>query len=259
MPSRMEKYYGHSSKKSKDHMRSNRNKDLYSKVYSYGDYSNIEGIAELEKNDQIDMNKVKELLNAQNKTQNKREYRTKLPEKNEPVPIKTYAKQEEKNYDLRDILREAKENQVPDDKERVLKNTEYNILKNIDLKKELKREDYFKNEPDKELKEMIDNITNTSRMNKLGTIESAEDLLSDLKADDTQVGELDSMKDAIEKEKNDTPAYDESFFTSSLKLNKSDFVDGEKSKNNIVNIIITVILVVVIIASSVVLLLNYLK
>lgn len=259
MPSRMEKYYGHSPKKPKDHMRSNRNKELYSKVYTYGDYSNIEGIAELDKAGQIDMNKVKELLNAQNKTQNKREYRTKLPEKNEPMPTKIYEKEEEKNYDLRDILREAKEHQVPDDKERVLKNTEYNILKNIDLKKELKREDYFKNEPDKELKEMIDNITNTSRMNKIGGIESAEDLLSDLKADDTKVGELDSMKDAIEKEKNDTPSYDESFFTSSLKLSKSDFVDSEKSKNNVINIIITIILVVVIIASSVVLLMNYLK
>ncbi len=259
MPSRMEKYYGHSSQKPKDHMRSNRNKDLYSKVYSYGDYSNIEGIAELEKNGQIDINKVKELLNAPNKVQNKREYRTKLPERNEPIPTKTYQKPVEKNYDIRDILREAKEHQVPDDKERVLKNTEYNIFKNADLKKALKRKDHFKNEPDSDLKEMIDNITNTSRMNKLGTIESAEDLLSDLKADDTKVGELDSMKDAIEKEKNDIPVFDNSFFTSSLKLNKSDFVDGEKPKSNVINIIIIVILVIVIIASSVVLLMNYLK
>ena len=259
MPSRMEKYYGHSSKKPKEHMRSNRNQELYNKVYSYGDYSNIEGIAELEKAGQVEMSKVKELLDSQNKIQNKREYRTKLPEKEEITFNRKPIKEDERNYDIRDILKEAKSHQIPDNKERVLKNKEYNILKNIDLKKSLKREDYFKSEPDRDLKEMIDNITNTSRINKLGNIESAEDLLSDLKADDTKVGELDSIKDAIEKEKNDVPLYDKSFFTSSLKLNKSDFVDNEKPKSNALNIVIIIILIILIAISSAVLIMNYIK
>ena len=52
------------------------------------------------------------------------------------------------------------------EKERVLKNTQYNILKNIDLKEEMTKEDYTE-EDEEELKDLIQTITNTSMLNKI--------------------------------------------------------------------------------------------
>ena len=70
------------------------------------------------------------------------------------VAQKRYA-EEEKNYDIMDVLSKAKENKKPDDKERVLSKTSYNVLKNLNLKENI-------NTDDEDLKEMIQTITNTS-------------------------------------------------------------------------------------------------
>ena len=61
----MEKYSNKTSS------RSSRNKSLYNNIYTYDSYSNIEGIADIEKNNQVDITKVRELLESRDRYQNK--------------------------------------------------------------------------------------------------------------------------------------------------------------------------------------------
>lgn len=271
MASRMEKYYD--KRNVTDRSRRARNKDLYSEIYTYGKYSNIEGIAEIDNANQVDITQVKELLKNRENYQKERTYRRLTgnydePKKREPQLTRRFPELEEKNYDIRDVLKEAKENKEPDDKERSLHNTEYNILKNIDLKEALEKKNYYPIYEDDEddLKELIKTITNTSMLNKINDADLAADLLSDLKANDTKVGELNNVKELMEADKAKTrevvrPSadYDKSFFTSSLKLNKSDFVDGDDTpKSKIFNTLIITVLVIIMIICAAILALKFL-
>lgn len=65
MATRMQRYY-----KSQDvSSRSQRNKELYKDIYEYGQYSNIEGITSIGKANEIDITKVKEMLNGREQYQ----------------------------------------------------------------------------------------------------------------------------------------------------------------------------------------------
>jgi len=268
MATRMQKYYKSDRADANTGSRSSRNKDLYGEIYTGSKYSNIEGIASIDNANEVDITKVKEMLKNRENYQKERQYRRITgdykPEKPKPTIQRSFTDMEEKNYDIRDILKEAKENKEPDDKERVLKNTEYNILKNIDLKKELEKED-SKEEGEEELKELIHTITNTSMLNKIKDEDLAADLLSDLKDDDTQIGEIKDIKSLIENEDAykeaqkvdpNEPTYDRSFFTSSLKLNKSDFEGEGKKKGRVLNFIIVFVLLTAIIVSAGMLIMN---
>ena len=255
MATRMDKYGTTGS-------RSQKNKNLYNDIYTYDNYSNIEGIADIEKNNQVDITKVKELLESREKYQRQREYRrfSDYKEKEtEPIKTRRFPELEEKTYDIRDVLKNAIENKEPDDKERVLRNTQYDILKNIDVKKELKKEDYY-DDPEEELKDLIQTIHENSVLSKKDF--TSTDLLSDLKDDDTKVGELSNVKDLIKENIKEEPIktrkvskksdtnYDRSFFTSSLKLSKSDF-DGVEKSGVFSKIIITILIIIMIVSAGV--------
>ena len=264
MATRMQKYYKNARTDSSIGSRSSRNKDLYGEIYTGSKYSNIEGIASIDNANQVDITKVKEMLKNRENYQKERQFRRITgeykPEKPKPTIQRTFADMGEKNYDIRDILKEAKENKEPDDKERVLKNTQYNILKNIDLKEKIEKEDYIE-EGEEELKELIHTITNTSMLNKIKDEDLAADLLSDLKDDDTQIGEIKDIKSLIENKEiqkvdSNEPTYDRSFFTSSLKLSKSDFEGEGKKKGRILNFLIVFVLISAIIVSSIILIMK---
>ena len=72
MASRMERYY-----RAKDGVkkRSQLNQNLYREIYDIGEYSNIEGIAEIDKNNEIDITKVKKMLKNREDYNNQKEYR----------------------------------------------------------------------------------------------------------------------------------------------------------------------------------------
>ena len=253
MNSRMERYY----KNKNTNLRSQRNRDLYSDIYSNSKYTNIEGIASIDNANEIDITKIKEMLKNRENYQKERQYRKitgqpEVPEKN-VIKRRIVPDTEERNYDIRDILNKAKENKQPDDKERVLKNTGYNILKNLDLKRE--KEKIEKSE-EEELKELINTITNTSMLNKLGDVDLAADLFKTLtSADDTQVGELNNVKELIDENKTQiqNTTMDDSFFTSSLKLSKKDFENGEKKALGLASKIIIAVLIIIILVTLVIL------
>lgn len=252
----MEKYY---KKEAQGNSRTKRNTRLYNSIYSYGKYSNIEGIASIDNTNEIDITKVKEMLETREKYQAERRYR-RLTNENKPVQElpkvqKRYKEDEERTYDIMDVLTKAKEKKEPDDKERVLSKTSYDVLKNIDLKRNVNRKDYYDGD---ELDDMIQTISNTSMLNKLDDADLAADMFSDLKGnnEDTQVGNLNNIKDLIEennkfvKEDKKEQTMDNSFFTSNLKLRKKDFVsyDDEDKKGSVFKTIFVTILILGIIA-----------
>ena len=95
-------------------------------------------------------------------------------------------------------------------------------------------------------------------LNKLDDADLAADMFSDLKGnnEDTQVGNLNNIKDLIEenkkfvKEEKKEQTMDNSFFTSNLKLRKKDFVsyDDEDKKGSVFKTIFVTILILGIIA-----------
>ena len=100
-----------------------------------------------------------------------------------PKPRPRYVEDTERDYDIRDVLSKAREEKEPDDKERVLRNTNFDILKDLHLDGERKK--MLDDETSEDLQDMLKTITDTSLANK-NDDDLAADLFSDLKGDDTK-------------------------------------------------------------------------
>ena len=221
MPSRMERYHDSSEETQR---RTVRNQDLYKTIYDEVEYTNVEGISIIEKNEKIDIDKIRELIGTTTKPELKKEP---IYETSEPI-IEDY---EEKNYDIRDVLDKAK-NERPEKNS----NTQYDILKGINI-----NDNYSvpQSLSDDDLKKMIETITNNSK-NQTG------DLLDDLKTTHDS-----SMRALVEEEmeKTDSLELDKSFYTSSLGFTTNDFEDLKEIKDDIkVNNALTKILLSVLLA-----------
>ena len=256
MSSRMERIYG----KTRFEGRSSKNKSIYESIKDLDSYSNIEAVRSIDTTNQVDITKVKELLNSREGFKNERKYhqvmkdspisveRPKEDKKNtgydimDVKPIEKVKKQKEKNYDVVDVINKAKESSdIKDEKFRSLKNTEYKELNDLNLrKKEYK-------DSEEELKELIHTISSNSELNKLGE----GDLLDELKSD-TMVGDASSISKIIEKEKKLEPTItedlDKSFFGNSFGFSKKDFDDLSPKKKSKAWLIILIIIVVIIVA-----------
>lgn len=245
MASRMERYY-----KNKDtNKRSVRNESLYQTIYEDETYSNIEGVVATPKANEIDIEKIRELLASREK-----EKQMRRPERKQVIvePEESNFEEEEKNYDIRDVLVKAKDSRENnEEKYRSLKNTEYNILKNIKIRNKQDEQQ------EEELKELINTITSTSFLNKMSDDELSLDMFEDLKSN-TMIGDSSSIKAILDEESEEklskTAEMDNSFFTSSLGFKEKDFeqlqdLSNSIHKNNkimkIVLIILSIVLVIV--------------
>lgn len=247
----MERYY---KKGTQGSSRTKRNTRLYNSIYSYGKYSNIEGIASIDNTNEIDITKVKKMLDNREKYQAERRYRRLTNEDKQvqdlPVMHSKYKEDSERTYDIMDVLSKAREKKEPDDKERVLSKTSYDVLKSLDLKRNANRRDSY----DDNLDSMVQTISSTSALNKLDDADLAADMFSDLQGhnENTQVGKIDDIKELIKTQKYDKKeqTMDNSFFTSDLKLRKKDFVGyGEEKKGSVFKTIFVTILILGIIAA----------
>lgn len=234
MPSRMEKYYEMKS-------RTVKNKELYRTIYDEAEYTNVEGISVIEKNEKIDIEKIKELINGTNNINKPKEY------KKENIKPLVEEIEEQKNYDIRDVLNKAKSERT--DKDSKYSNTKYNVLKDIDLNSETKVPD---NVDEDQLKSMIEAISNKNKTDM--TSDLLDDLKSicdpnlkeqvkeEIKTDDTQLQNTQLIQENLDK----------SFFTSSMDFSSEDFEDLKEikeniKKNNILTKILLFILLVIII------------
>lgn len=253
MASRMDRYYRNQKN---TYRRSERNRSLYQEIYDNSSYSNIEGIATIEKTNEVDITKIKNMLKNREEYQKQRGFRQAIKKTEPPKNIEQIATlDEEKNYDIRDILDKAKVNKKIDNSYHSINNTNYNILKNIKT-----FDSYEEEEESERLKDLINTITNTSLLNQMGDKDLSLDLLDDLKSDDddTIIESKDSVKALLEQAKmeakkevkNNVPVeLDKSFFTSSLNFGEDDFEQisnlNKKLKKNTVLIRILILLIII--------------
>lgn len=218
MESRMERYQENHLK---DSRRTTNNQNLYKTIYEMSEYSNVEGVATIPTTNEIDIRKVQELLKSREDYQKaKKVGKVVFPKEEE-----SKKEEEDRNYDIRDILNKAKDERTEaDNKYHNLKNTQYNILKNINIDEALKKEDYLDPSEDN-LKELIQTITNTSMLNKLDNDELSRNMFADLTQD--QPEEQDTKET---KELEQTNTMDQSFYTSSFNFSKNDFEDIQNVK-----------------------------
>lgn len=262
MASRMDRYY---EEKTPVKKRSERNQELYRDIYEKGDYSNIEGVATIEKGSEIDINKVKQMLKNRENYLKNQETRPTI----KPIEKLKFEDEEEKNYDIREILSNAKVNRNVDDNYKSVNNTSYDIFK--DLREKRKREMLKEGEPEESLRELIDTIANTSMLNSMTDNELSLDLLDDLKSTEHTISsDKDSIKKLLdeakknEEKKEANQEIDKSFYTSSLGFKEEDFEELTDIKNNLKtnNILIKILLTVLILAflvGAVVFVFNLLK
>lgn len=260
MASRMDKYYSRNTVVSK---RSKRNEQLYREIYENANYSNIEAVATIDKGNEIDINKVKEMLRSKEE----------IPKERKITPIHTSVatieeKPQEKNYDIRDILNKAKEQKKQTDKYHALNDTDYDVFK--DLRDKRRKEIEKEGTTEQNLRKLIDTITSTSELNKLEDSELSLDLLDDLKSSgNTVVTTKDSVKAIIEAAKKEEkkevkPEMDHSFYTAGLNFKEEDFEElanintNLKKNNNLIKILIISIVVILAVA-VIVLVFNLLK
>ena len=238
MASRMEKYHGNTSSVGR---RSVRNESLYKDIYDNVEYSNIEKVATMEKTNEISLDQIQELLKE----------RDSIKKKNivEEPPKVVEPPEEERNYDIRDILVKAKDEHVDDNKNRNL-STQYNILKNISIKEKMDEEDE---------KELEKTLVNTAVFKDFDDNELSLDMLSDLKStgntlvEKTNVGDLlhevKAAKDQYEPESDD--GLDKSFYTSSLNFKDEDFEqlkdlqDSIKNNNKMIKVLFFLLFIII--------------
>ncbi len=271
MSSRMDKY--------KDNLdfsgsRARKNEELYQEII-YDDLddinlaSNAHVIGENEKN--IDIEKIKELLEKNYPAKSQKKYTTRpLSEDLEPLEEERNVEEETKEYDINAIIEKAKlDKEVDYERERLkkIRDTQYDILKGLDIEEEEKVSSVVSSHKD-DLMHLINTITEkelTREMNPL-------DILTDLKgSDDTVV--LDGVKDALEKESESKTIHetvkntvkeavkdtvkeevkkemDKTFYTNSVSFSKSDFDDFNDLKEDMESnkILVRILFIVVSIA-----------
>lgn len=259
MASRMERYYKPSKQVTK---RTQMNQDLYHKIYETSEYSNIEGIATIEKSNEIDIMKVKNMLKNREAYKKQKDLRSILYKEPEEIESISYEEPEEnRNYDISDVLNKAKTEKKPDDKYRSLGNTNYDILKSLRVKGSA-----YKEEQEHE-NNLEQTLVNTRVLNSLKDSDLSLDLLGDLKSNNTtMVGAKDTIHQLLEeakeeekkkKEKEKKAELDTSFFTSSLSFGQDDFEEMTSAspkrkkkvwvKRTILGIILTLVTVGIIV------------
>ena len=257
MASRMDRYYKSELVSSG---RSSKNKSLYEQIKDLDNYTNIEGVATIEKTNEIDISKVQEMIKNRENYKKKRQLRDILKEEVEELEKIEEVQEITKNYDIKDLLSKIKDEPIEEQKSRSLKEEQIEILKSLNVKEKPKKVEI--EEEEKELKELLNTIASTKALTDLKNVESDLDvgLLDDLKSD-TIVGDAASIKKIIEEEKEkrieDTNAeIDKSFYTSSFGFTQSDFEELKNMNHNIKKsnkfIIVLLIILIVLIAAGVV-------
>ena len=241
MASRMEKYH---SNVSSSNRRSVKNENLYNDIYDNTDYYNISNVATIEKTNEISLEQIKELLKE--RETNKKKYST----INRDVPRVHKAPEPDRSYDIRDVLVKAKDEHVVDNRNRNLKNTQYNILKNINIKDKLDAYDEA---------ELEKTLVNTSVLKGYDDNELSLDMLSDLKStgntivNKTNVGDLlQEVQEAKDKyQPHDDDGLDRSFYTSSLNFKDEDFEqlkdlqDSINSNNKMIKVLFFLLFLII--------------
>ncbi len=180
---------------------------------------------------------------------------------------------ENKNYNINEIMEDAKRNRKDDDeesKQRRIKSAEYNILSDLSEEKlkeyKEKKQKGITKEEEENLEDLINTITSNSLRKKIDnqlladllpgedekTSTSLLEELADGLPDETDDDATDQMEDTEDLSK----GIDRSFFTRSMDLRKEDLIlddqeeadDSFKEKSSVLKKIIIALLIIAILA-----------
>lgn len=230
MPSRMERYYQTETNDNKETSRRTvLNQDLYENMYDEIEYSNVEGIASIDKTNEIDINRIKEMLKNRSE---EREFDNVRQMVKRPTFKELEEENEYKNYDIHELLNRAKTERPEMDQSNYRLDQRH--MENFKEQKSRVRSEYPIKETE-HLQETIDTITNTSKINAVKDKDLSLDVLSDLKSN-TEIVTTDNESirkiinaqrenEVVEKEQ----TVDKSFYTSGMAFEKEDFDKNEDS------------------------------
>jgi len=253
MSSRMSKYYDEAPVTNIPNSRLRRNEALYREINkSELSNFNVKSNATIlgENDNEIDVEKIKKILDTKyNETPKRKSIRI------DNLPLEEEEKEITKEYDINVILekaREEKKENYEEERLKKLRDTQFNILKNLNLEKYEVNHDDEEESDENDLKSLI----NTIAYNENHSRDTALDMLSDLKgSDDTEV--FDGLKEEVVNEERKPSITDtqmiNSFYTSSNMLKNKDFEDIEdftkdvESSNLFLKIIIAIIVLVFIV------------
>ncbi len=254
MNSRMDKY---SSDKPNLKKRTEKNKELYAHMYDNTiteDFDVNSNMTVLNTDSRvIDVDKIRDMLDRKYRVEERKHLV--IPEEKEET-INNIS--DTKEYDINSLLeKKKKEKNFDYEKERLksIHNTQYEILKKLDLDGNKKDEVDQKKEDEENLVNLINTITALELKNKANKqkTEAALDLLSDLKEDEdeTQEDKVNQVSQ-LPQENNDTI----------IEVENDDFEDFEELKNDIKSNsllikIIGILFVLILLAGCLILANNY--
>ncbi len=254
MDSRMSKYENIDNDKLS---RVKKNENLYNNINhkeleNFNVNNNTTVIGENRRNE-IDIDKIKKILDTKyNEEPKRRSIRLEKEETEYDLDIENT-----KEYDINTILNKAKEDKplsYEEERLKKIRDTQYNILNNLNLESELQKKEEKEDELD--LQSLINTITiNESKIKS--EMEDTGDLFDDFKSSGkTEITpvientiktpvEVKSIDEVKENRVSSKTNVKEDFYTSSVKFDKKDFEDldiEDKSKRNIIMEIIIVII-----------------
>ena len=234
LKSRLSKY-----EKNENFSRVNRNQNLYDDMYSNTNYTNM---VVIDDSNEIDINKIKELLDKENEKKTRQSKNNfSMQEYDSIVPIKQ-DEEENKLYDINEVLREAKEKRdIIDEAKEKSKIQNYKFKENLD--EELSKTRKVYENLIKEEKELL-NLMNT--MTNKSSVDIANDMFQDLTKDENLTEVLDdSLGVNIKQLDNDTTEYS----TDTFMFNTKDFEGLEDLKNDVkrTNIFIKILILIVVV------------
>jgi len=271
MKSRMEKYYNQNEEFVG---RRAKNEKLY-REKDYSVYSSNETV--IDTNNEIDITKLKNIIQSREDYQRTKSYRNMLSDKKfdyDDIEVEE-DNYEEKNYDINALLQKVKDEKDTideKDKMRKLRNTQYDILSNLDIKSKKNKSSNDLEQQKEDLKDLINSITNK---NNNVSIEEEEDndplgLLADLHATnaiptisnnsdvvppqkDVEVSNVKLVEKKLEDD-DETSFYSDSFTFSKRDFEGlSDLNENVKSNNILITILIIILVLIILVIGVLVL------
>ena len=233
LKSRLSKYENNDSLSRVD-----RNQNLYDDMYENTNYSNM---VVLDDSNEIDINKIKELIDKEKKRETRHELNSFDKEEYDNIELEDI--DDKKLYDINEVLKEAKERRnIIEEANEKRKIQNYKFKDNLDEELQKTRQVY--QNLIKEEKELL-NLMNT--MTDVSSDTIANDMFQDLTKDDNFTEILDEKESVnIKQIDNDTTEYS----TDTFMFNTKDFEGMDDLRDDVrrTNIFIKILIGIVLLA-----------
>lgn len=224
MKSRMDKYY----KEEELMQRTSKNDFLYDELYREKQMPSS-NVTVLDNVNEIDITKIKDLVDSREKYKKMRDYSNIINDKEEYKSDSIeydFDEKDSSDYDINEILKKKKANNVEETKVRRLSNQDYEILSSLEEEKV----DYLTHE--QQLKDLFNTMTKIADDN---------DLFANLKEEEEDKKE------------------EESFYTNTSKIQNMDFEDETKKEKNPTKVFIIIGIITLLVAVGTIIYIKFIK